>query len=87
MEDNLVPKQQICNTNIHPTYSIAAQEIQDYDEGLLGFRNTEIDRKKELAKISRPEDSVIIKSSIESGEPTLILDDVRRYRVYNLSWY
>ena len=78
LEDNIILEEQFSNTNLHPSFPAATQEKPEYVEGLLEFKNTQKNNNKALAKVLHTDDNVVIKSSIESGEPALITEDVRK---------
>ena len=79
LEDNIILEEQFSNTNLHPTFPAAAQEKSEYVEGLLEFKNTQMNNNKALAKVLHTDDNVVIQSSIESGTTALINEEVRRY--------
>ena len=79
MEDNIILEEQFSNTNLHPTFPAAAQEKQEYNEGIIEFKNTQMNANKALAKTSHTDDNVVIKNTIQGGERSVITEDVRPY--------
>ena len=80
MEDKNVPEETLPITNIHSNLPAATQRKSEYnEEQLLEFQSSQKETDKYYAKTSLPIDELVIKSSIESGQPSLMSMDVRTY--------
>ena len=88
MEDKNMIGEALPITNIHSNLPAATHQKSQYnEEQLLEIQNSQKETDKYYAKTSLPVDSLVIKTSIEGGEPSIMSIDVRTYLNYLIRFF
>ena len=77
LEDKNMSEEKLPIANIHTMLPAATQEKSDFNEQLLEFQTSQKETDNYYAKTtSLPIADLVIKTSIEGGEPSIISTDV-----------
>ena len=87
MEDKTMIGEALPITNIHSNLPAATHQKSQYnEEQLLELRNSPKETDKYYAKTSIPDDDLVVNTSIQGGEPSIMSMDVRTYLNYFISF-